>query len=161
MTTEQHSKTEKLQMTTTTKVNSDNVQKNDIMAFIYYARVDRNDHGNTLKIYDLDNDKEMWVSGRQLIEKSFSADQYDKEEKVSKTKAAEILTNAHNRPLSVCFVKIDGTDRIIRGRLINPEPLLGRSKVEDLDYIGESRIRLVDHRTIKWIVVDGVKYVVK
>jgi hypothetical protein len=148
-------------MTITTKVKPHNVKQNDIMAFIYYARVERNDRGETLKVYDLDNDKEMWVSGPQLIENSFSADQYDKEEKVTKTQAAEILVNAHNRPLSVCFVKVDGTERTIRGRLINPEPLLGRSKVEDLDYVGTSRIRLVDHRTIKWIVVDGVKYVVK
>jgi len=76
-------------------------------------------------------------------------------------KAAEILVNAYHRPLTVCFVKNDGTERTLRGRLVKPEPLLGRSTVEDLDVTNGNRLRLVDHRTIKWIVVDGTKYTVK
>jgi hypothetical protein len=131
------------------------------MAFIYYAKVDKNESGHTLRVFDLDNNKDMWVQGQQLIEHSFSADQFDHEEKVTKMRAAEILVHAYNRPLTVCFVKQDGEERILRGRLIKPEPLLGRSSVEDLDIIGKNRVRLVDHRTLKWIIVDGTKHVVK
>ena len=141
-------------------INATNVKRDDLMAFIYYAKVDKNDSGHTLRVFDLDNNKDMWVQGQQLIENSFSADQYDNEEKVSKMKAAEILIHAHNRPLTVCFVKANGTERTLRGRLVKPEPLLGRSSVEDLDVMG-NRLRLVDHRTLKWIIVDGTKYVVK
>ena len=40
--------------------------------------------------------------------------------------------------------------------------LLGRSLCEDLDLPeGRNRLREVDHRTIKYLIVDGVKYVVK
>ena len=50
----------------------------------------------------------------------------------------------------------------MRGRLITPEPLLGRSMVEDLDLaVTEHRQRLVDHRTIKFLIIEGVKYIVK
>jgi hypothetical protein len=80
---------------------------------------------------------------------------------VTMTRAAEILITSFNRPLTVRFVKKQGGERVLRGRLLRPEPLLGRSYVEDLDAKGDSRIRLVDHRTIKCLIVDGVKYTVK
>jgi hypothetical protein len=38
--------------------------------------------------------------------------------------------------------------------------LLGRSHVEDLDITEGHRLRLVDHRTIRWIIVNCVKYTV-
>jgi len=46
-------------MTIATKVNPNHVCQNDLMAFIYFARVEKNDRGETLKVYDLDNQKEM------------------------------------------------------------------------------------------------------
>ena len=59
-------------------------------------------------------------------------------------------------------MKQDGTERTLRGKLVKPEPLLGRSMVEDLDSDDKkNRLRQVDHRTINWLVVDGVKYTVK
>jgi len=33
--------------------------------------------------------------------------------------------------------------------------------VEDLEVKGVNRLRQVDHRTIKYLIVDGVKYMVK
>ena len=101
---------------------------------------------------------EMAINGRELVQVCKSADIYTSEEKVTKTRAAEILTTSYNIPFTVVFEKADGTERTLRGRLIHPEPLLGRSMVYDFDQEGE---RLVDHRTIKSLTVDHVKYTVK
>lgn len=83
-----------------------------------------------------------------------------KQELIPLTRAAEILSTSYEKPFSVCFTKADGTERQLTGRLLSTEPLLGRSFVEDLELVRD-RIRLVDHRTIKWIIVDDTFYVVK
>lgn len=62
---------------------------------------------------------------------------------------------------------LQGEERTLRGRLINTEPKLGRSSVIDLtiekqvkgDF--DNRQRLVDHRSINWLIVNDVKYLVK
>lgn len=137
------------------------VKKNDLMAFVYYTTV-RKVQGENVDVHNVDDDVNFSVQGAKLIERGFSADQFAEEVKVSKTRAAEILISSHNRPFTVCFEKQDGDDRTLRGRLVHPEPLLGRSMVEDLDLsASEHRLRQVDHRTIKYLIVEGVKYVVK
>jgi hypothetical protein len=51
---------------------------------------------------------------------------------------------------------------VLRGRLVEPNGLLGRSLCEDLELPeGQNRLREVDHRTIKYLVVDGVRYSVR
>lgn len=142
------------------------VKVGDLMAFTYYVKVTQvNANGNSLMVNDLDGSTgtgDIRIDGKELVESSLSADQFAEEVKVSKTEAAELLVSSHNRPLSVSFMKTDGSERTMRGRLVKPEPLLGRSMVEDLDIVDpKNRIRQVDHRTINWLVVDGVKYVVK
>lgn len=148
---------------TTHKVDPTKVKVGDLMAFTYYVKIKKTEqHGEQLLVEDLDNNlSEIQVRGKDLIVGSKSADQFAEEEKVSKTRAAEILINSANRPLSVSFLKADGTERILRGRLVAPEPLLGRSMVEDLETMDKNRLRQVDHRTINWITVDGTRYVVK
>lgn len=146
-------------------VKADKVKTGDLMAFIYWTKV-RSSTGSgqsqVLEVEDLDNNNDpIRVHSQQLIEKSFSADQFEKEEKVTKTQAAEKLVHSINRPFTVSFAKTDGEERVLRGRLVKPEPLLGRSMVEDLDLKGVNRLRQVDHRTINYLIVDGVKYVVK
>ena len=135
----------------------------NLIAFTYYTKVTRVDrNGDLLTVQDLDNSKgEIRIDGRNLVESALTADLYEETEKVSKTRAAELLVSSHNRPLTVCFDKADGTERVMRGRLIKPEPLLGRSMVEDLDSTDAHRMRQVDHRTIKFLVVDGMRYDVK
>lgn len=145
------------------KLDSTKVKPNDLMALIYYVKVKNVfNNGNELHVMDLDNDhKEIQVKGKELVESSFSADQYLEEQKVSRTEAAELLINSPNRPFTVSFSKADGTERILKGRLIKPEPLLGRSMVEDLETNDKNRIRQVDHRTLNFLIVDAVKYIVK
>jgi hypothetical protein len=149
----------------THKTEPNKVQKGDLMSFTYYVKVKSTDLSrNEMMVEDLINGgQEIQVRGRELIENSYSADQYVEEEKVSMTKCAEILISSPNRPLTVCFEKKDGTERVLRGRFIKHEALLGRSMVEDLDVKKtdkEDGLRQVDHRTIKWLVVDGVRYTV-
>lgn len=149
----------------THKVEPGKVQKGHVMAFLYYAVVDSvKPGGDLLDVTGLDNKQGSFsVHGVELIRNALSADLYEEEEKVTKTRAAEILISSHNRPLTVVYIKADGKERTLRGRLVSAEPLLGRSHVEDLD-IDESkgtRMRLVDHRTIVSLIVDCVKYIVK
>lgn len=154
------------------KKNSDNdrkthpvriadVKKDDLMAFVYFAKVTAK-QGENLSVKNMDDEMDFGVHGKALVERGFSADQYQEEQKVTKTQAAEILVSSYNRPFTVCFEKQDGGDRTLRGRLVHPEPLLGRSMVEDLDIDPKQhRLRQVDHRTIQYIIVEGVKYIVK
>ena len=137
------------------------VNKNDLMAFVYYGKV-ADIAGEVLKVKNSDSDMDFQVQGKELIERGCSADQFQEEIKVTKTRAAEILITSYNRPFTVCFEKQSGGgERVLRGRLVAPEPLLGRSMVEDLDLApNEHRQRLVDHRTIKYLIVNGSKYVV-
>jgi hypothetical protein len=141
-------------------VQEKDVKRDDLMAFIYYARVTHKKRGE-LAVEDVDNANSFFVRGKQLIENGLSADRFYEEKRSTKTKVAELLSTSFNRPLTVCFTKQNGEERVLRGRLKKPEPFLGRSQVEDLDLNDANRQRLVDHRTIKWLVVDGVKYVVR
>jgi hypothetical protein len=154
------------------KVRAERVKPGDLMALVHFVRVlEVGAGGEAMKVHDLDHDRgDLTVTGRSLVEHALSADQYEEEVRVSMTRAAEVLVAAHNRPLTVCFVKQGskktgegaGEERILRGRLVEPNGLLGRSLCEDLDLPeGQNRLREVDHRTIKYLVVDGVKYVVK
>jgi len=141
-------------------VKAKNIHKDDIMAFVYWAKVVNND-GNSLDVHNIDEDMDFRVQGKDLVERGLSADQFEQEIKVTKTRVAEILISSYNRPLTVCFEKLDGTERVLRGRLVRPEPLLGRSMVEDLDVTTCHLHVVVDHRKIKYLIVEGVKYEVK
>lgn len=109
---------------------------------------------------DLDNDDlELNVDGKRLVEAAASADQHHETVQASQTQLAEILISSTNRPFTAVFTKTDGTERKLRGRLIRSEPLMGRSMVEDLDITDKKmRVRLIDHRTLKTLIVDGVRY---
>ena len=139
------------------------VKAGDLLAVIHYAKVKTANHnGEELFIEDVDSpDKVIRVQGKELVVRALSADQFEEEVKVTKMQAAEVLIESHNKPFTVNFVKVDGSERTLRGRLIRPEPLLGRSMVEDLDEPTSNKLRQVDHRTINWLIVEGVKYVVK
>jgi len=139
------------------------VKAGHLMALIHYVKVkDVRNGGKEMLVDDVDHPgKDIHIRGEELVINALSADQFAEEVKATKTAVAELLVTSPHRPFTVCFEKADGTERTLRGRLVKPEPLLGRSMVEDLDETGKNRMRQVDHRTIKFLVVDGVKYVVK
>jgi hypothetical protein len=127
---------------------------------------------------------------REILEtQMYSAGIYAKEEKMSLTKVAAMLESANTACLTVCFTtKVDdkdvkdqlskvtaadlkdtaklknlakalmtGKETTIVGRLSKSMGKLGRSLVIDLPTQG---YRQVDHRTIKWLILRNVKYVV-
>lgn len=146
-------------------VQYDKIKEGDLMAFIYYGKIKSKDfidiHESVQVAGVAGAPSGFHVHGKDLIEVGFSADQFNRTEKLSKTAIAEILTTSYNRPFTVCFEKQDGTERTLRGRLVQPETLLGRSHVEDLDIKEGNNLRLVDHRTLKFLIVNGVRYQVK
>jgi hypothetical protein len=113
-----------------------------------------------LSVKNIDTGLDFTINGAALINECSSADVEFKNEKLSLTKVAELLAGSFNVIFTVCFMKKDKTERLLRGRLVKAEPILGRSHVLDLDAKGNKN-RLVDHRTIKWLRVNGVKYTVK
>ena len=143
-----------------TKLN--NVKTGHLLAFTYWVEV-QGVTGGQLKVTDVDNGQNILVQGQELIESGYSADTFEDTEKVTKTRAAEILVNCIGKPFTVSFMKADNTERVLRGRLVDSkDSLLGRSRVEDLSIKEKkNRLRLVDHRTIYWIIVDNKKYEVK
>ena len=52
---------------------------------------------------------------------------------------------------------LQGREQTLIGRLSKAEGKFGRSLIIDLPSDG---YRQVDHRTIKWMIIDNVKYVV-
>jgi hypothetical protein len=57
---------------------------------------------------------------------------------------------------------IEGEERTLVGYLLKVEQRMGRSSVIDLDIpLNQHRIRLIDHRTLNWLILKNVKYVVK
>lgn len=140
-------------------MNIDNIKSDHLMSLTHYVSVEHA-RPNALDVVDVDSGKSFRINGKELIKSMHSADIFSSTEKVSKTRAAELLTTAYGRPFTVAFEKQNGDTRVLRGRLIQPEPLMGRSMVEDLDQDG-NKLRQIDHRTIKYIVIDDVKYEVK
>lgn len=136
------------------------VKNGDLMAVLMYARV-TGTHQNHISCENVDNGQLFDVNGQSLVEEMFSADQFQEIRKVTKTEMAETLSNSFNVPFTVVFQKQDGSQRKLRGRLIEPERLMGRCRVQDLDERGSTRLRLVDNRTLTELIVKGVKYVLK
>lgn len=62
---------------------------------------------------------------------------------------------------TVCFTKQDNTKRILIGHRIETIPNLGYSMVEDHEVTSGSPLREVNHRTILWLIHNGVKLSLK
>lgn len=157
--------------------NPSNVKVDEVLLFPYWGRVKeivlieedrhgrvikRYDYGECIVVEDLNTGEDFRVTGTALVEGSLSADQYDQTVKLTKTAASDKFASIPvTIPLTVRFVKADGQERTLRGHRLSTTSL-GRSQVNDMDVDHtKHRLRQVDHRTIKWFVVEGVKYEVK
>lgn len=132
----------------------------EIISLTLYAEVEDKDI-NRIVCRDVDNGQTYELSGLDVLARVNSADAFNRIEQVNRTYMAERLLDAGDRVFTVTFVKQDGNRRTLRGRLVQAEPLMGRAMVEDLDLDGAMNIRQVDLRTLKELVLDNKKYVVK
>lgn len=134
----------------------------ELLAVTFWTKVDRIDGTEKLLVEDLERGNKFHIQGKDLINSTLSADEFSKTEKITKTAAAQKLVTLFGVPFTVNFDEQSGKNRTLRGKLVEPEPLLGRSYVEDLDIpLGTHRLRQVDHRSINYLICQGVKYVVK
>jgi hypothetical protein len=134
----------------------------NIVARTIYAKITSIAPGHTEMLCDdLIHGGNFRVVGGELIESFSSADTYESEESLTKTALAEKLVSAGPLPFTVCFIKSKGVERVLRGRLLEHENLLGRSLVHDFDVTKGPPLREVDHRSLKWLIVNGVKYTLK
>lgn len=146
-----------------TTIDASKIKVGDVVTITHFAKVrDIIKGGREINVVNLDlRDCDFWIRGTELVEQCMSADQFAKEIEVTRTQCVEKLMVSYNVPFTVCFDKADGSERVLRGRLIQPEAVFGRSHVEDLEVDrSQNRTRLVDHRTVKWLVVGNVKYTV-
>ena len=105
--------------------------------------------------------QEFEVRGTNLLETTFkSASQCENTKKVTRTELAEILVNLGDQVFTVNFDKQTGENRTLIGYKVSTENLMGRVNVIDLEVTGHN-LRQVDLRTIKSLIVNNVKYVVK
>lgn len=101
------------------------------------------------------------VKGDKLVEDLINGSDFDKVVNTNLTEMATILSNSNGAPFTVEFLKKDGSLRSLRGILVRPEPVLGRCIVIDVDEsieTGTTQFRQVDNRTIKSLIIRGVKY---
>lgn len=153
-------------------VKADKIATNHVMLVLQYVKVGEASSFRfsepSAELTDLHLAGVTWTRrGRDILEAMYSADQFDPDGIVElpKTQLVQRLMAAGKLPFTVTWIKQDGSERTLRGRLIGTaEHELGYSWVEDLDLPREEkggRMRQVDHRTIQSMIVDGVKYVLK
>jgi hypothetical protein len=144
----------------------------EVVARVIYARVtDEATHhafDPFVACLDLDTGKKFEIHGKDFINSLVSASYFDESKEATKTELAELLVNAGFKPFTVVFEKMDGSLRTLVGVMLRHESLLGRSMVRELatgrkeaERKDDNGIRLVDHRTIQSLIIDGVRYMLK
>jgi len=146
-------------------VNTDKIQKGEYLSEVQYYEVlaiGRNTQTGEKQV-KVRNQRglEFFIDAGIVAEGMFSGVQFTTTEKVSQTRAAEILTEAGDTIFTVNFIKQSGEERTLTGYRLNSENLLGRSNVIDLAVTTGHNQRQIDHRTINWIILKNTKYVVK
>ena len=139
-----------------------NIKKGDILGDLHYFTVtDISETGAFFK--DVDTGEEWSVPIKYMdiaLKDAWHTENYATELKRCRSEVIRILLEAGVRPFTVEYVKANGENRKLRGIFIKGEPTMGRSIVKDLDKT-EDNIRMVDHRTIKSLVIDNIKFTVE
>jgi hypothetical protein len=139
------------------------MKKNDIVSYTSYAKI-TSIGTNNVSVIDLNNLTDYSINGKELLAQLVSADDFKSTEKCTKTELADKLANVGSFPFTVVFEKQNGETRTLRGLMLKVENGLGRSNVIDLDLPKAdkaNRMRQVDHRTLKSLIVNNVKYILK
>lgn len=99
------------------------------------------------------------LCGDDTFAEARSADFFTTTIHSSKTGICDILSNCSvNDVFTVNWTKANGSLRTIRAKLIDINHL-GYIRVRSLD--NNNEMRIIDTRTIHWIIINGKKYVVK
>lgn len=141
---------------------------------------------NGEEVTTISDGKEIVVSRDILEHEMHNANIFAKEEKLALTKVVKILKEANSVAFTICFnTKVDekavqekllsltekefkdtktlakelltGYEKTVVGRKTKTENKLGRSLVLGLP---ANNFVSVDHRTIKWLIIKNVKYLV-
>jgi hypothetical protein len=164
------------------------VAAGDIMCIITYVMVKEVvDGGESLVVDDLFKPGEFSIDGSDMIADMKSASYYDKGDirRISRTQMVDILTSVGGNPFSASYAKKDGQERLLVGKFLRHEVHYGRSLVVDLQLLKvwndtkaqalaagkteeeaikaadaktDGYLRLVDHRTLEYLITDGVRY---
>ena len=175
------------------------LKKGEVLSEIQFYIVDEV-KGNKARLLT-DNGEPVVVDSKYVDTLLTSADQFEKEEKVTKTALEEILMNNPRTAVTVNYNKqvkeedvvkeietvysttapkdiskkikeavsksMNGVPRTIVGRHYGSKDAGGRIQFIDMNEkkdpskAYDTRLRLVDTRTLNWAIVDKVKYVVK
>ena len=134
----------------------------DLVAVVRFCKVNSVDDTNkVVNVKDINDGLDFNIRGEDMLKTLLSANSHTSQEKKTMTELATIVSQSFNKPMTVNFIKQDKTERTMVGRVTSSEPLLGRSYMEDSEETKAHKIKQVDHRTINWVIVDGVKYVLK
>lgn len=136
-----------------------NYKKNDVVQLVHNVHVLGANY-QELHVKDAERNLEFYIKGDKLIETLKAADHYSQKVKLTKTEIVETLLSTHGGIFTVCFDKQGGEKRTLRGYLAKTEPLLGRSYCVDIDVKEENKLRLVDHRTIHYLIFNNSYYYV-
>ena len=141
------------------------MKNGDIVSFTSYCKVQNLHSSNEIvDLKDLNKENTYEMRGDSLINELVSADDFDKVEKCTKTQLAAKLAEVGSLPFTVVFEKQNGELRTLRGIMLKVENGLGRSNVIDLDLPlndKAKRMRQVDHRTLKSLIVNNKKFILK
>ena len=164
------------------------VRAGDIMCIQTYVIVKSVEgEGDSLVVEDLFKPGEFSIDGSDMVADMKSASYFDKNDiqRISRTQMVDILTSVGGDPFSASYAKKDGQERLMVGKFLRHERHYGRSLVVDLQLLKEwndtkakalaegkteeeanqaaekktdGYLRLVDHRTLEWLITDGVRY---
>ena len=173
------------EMSAAAKLDASALKAGDFLSRISYMRVLGVD-GDSVEVENKDGFR--WSVSKSILEaEACAADQFTTERKVTRTELARILEqDVRDSVFSACFTKLpdprdqeallDGADisttakrrRLAKELTVGKERVIfahitdthemGRLPVHDLEAKGE---RLVDLRTVKWVVFGNTKYEVK
>lgn len=142
-------------------LKSSKVMDGEFLSWTTYVKV-LNADPNQLTVVNMENGQEFSIRGKELIESMNSAAQFEETRKCSKHELVIALQNAKDKVFTASFTKQNGEERVLTGHLISFDGMLGRTQVRDLEIPSSDPtkgLRLIDNRSLSWLVLDGVKYI--
>jgi hypothetical protein len=155
------------------KVDFDQVKVGDLLLLSRYVTVatvtkvaDSPGVTHSMSFIDCEQPWQVTIEGEKQVTRITSADLVVETVKLPRAEIIKILLESAGRPITINWTKKDGASRTLRGRFASADKRdLGYSYVVDLDLPRpeeeggtDNRLRLVDHRTLHWLIDAGVKY---